>query len=59
MRPTLVPSTKKGQRMKPLVAPTYFMMLISLRRANTVSRMVLEMTTTLTSASTATSAQPA
>ena len=40
--------------MKPLVAPTYFMMLISLRRANTVRRMVLLMTTTLTKPSTAT-----
>lgn len=50
-----MPSTKKGRRMKPLVAPTYFMMLISLRRAKTVSRMVLLMTTTLTNPSTATS----
>ena len=54
IRPEVVPSTKKGKRMKPLVAPTSFMMPISLRRAKTVMRMVLLMTTMLTMASTAT-----
>ena len=37
------PSKRKGQRMNQFVAPTYFMMAISLRRAKTVRRMVLEM----------------
>ena len=35
------PSTKKGRVTKPLVAPTYFMISISRRRANTLRRMVL------------------
>ena len=43
-------------RMKVSVAPTYFMMLISLRRLKTVILMVLLMTTILTMASTATTA---
>ena len=37
------PSKRKGQRMNQFVAPTYFMMAISLRRAKTVRRIVLEM----------------
>ena len=52
--PEVTPSTKNGNRMNPLVAPTSFMMLISFRRLNTVILMVLLMTTILTSASTAT-----
>ena len=42
-RPSSRPSNTKGQRMKPSVAPTIFMMAISSRRSNVVSLMVLEM----------------
>ena len=42
IKPNNMPSIKNGQRIKPLVAPTYFIIAISLRRANTVNRIVLE-----------------
>ncbi|MNC73200.1 hypothetical protein D3C75_1243590 [compost metagenome] len=41
--PRSAPSIKKGQRMKPLVAPTSFIILISRSRAIMVSLMVFEM----------------
>ena len=41
--PIMKPSYTKGQRMKPLVAPTIRMMAISSRRSKVVSLMVLEM----------------
>ena len=40
------PSYTKGQRMKPLVAPTIRMMALSSRRSKVVSLMVLEMMNT-------------
>ena len=43
IKPRNKPSKRKGQRMNQFVAPTYFMMAISLRRAKTVRRIVLEM----------------
>ena len=43
IKPNNMPSIKNGQRINPLVAPTYFMIAISLRRANTVNRIVFEM----------------
>ena len=42
-RPTIIPSIKKGILIKLLVAPTYFMMLISLRLAKTLALVVFEM----------------
>ena len=42
------PSYTKGQRMKPFVAPTIFIMAISSRRSKVVSLMVLEMMNTET-----------
>ena len=44
--PIMKPSYTKGQRMKPSVAPTIFMMAISSRRSKVVSLMVLEMMNT-------------
>ena len=46
--PINIPSTKNGSFMKPRVAPTYFIMSISSRRANTLVRMELDTITTLT-----------
>ncbi len=43
--PISIPSIRNGPRINQLVAPTYFMMLISLSRASTVSFMVLDTTT--------------
>ena len=45
-KPNRKPSYTKGQRMKPLVAPTIRMMAISSRRSKVVSLMVLEMMNT-------------
>ena len=45
-RPSMKPSYTKGQRIKPLVAPTIFIMAISSRRSKVVSLMVLEMMNT-------------
>ena len=50
------PSYTKGQRIKPLVAPTIFIMAISSRRSKVVSLMVLEMMNTEITNSTAISA---
>ena len=41
--PRVKPSTIKGRRIKPLVAPTIFIMAISLRRSYMASLTVLEM----------------
>ena len=49
-----MPSTMKGTRTKPLVAPTDFMMLISMRREKIVTFTVLEMMNRDTTAKTAT-----
>ena len=46
VRPSSIPSTMKGQRMKELVAPHIFIMAISSRRSKVVSLMVLEMMNT-------------
>ena len=51
--PSRNPSYTKGQRMKPLVAPTIFMMAISSRRSKVVSLMVLAIMNTDTRNSTA------
>ena len=48
----------KGRRMNISVAPTYFMMLISLRRLNTVILMVLAMIIEATPMSSSTMAAP-
>ena len=47
------PSYTKGQRIKPLVAPTIFIMAISSRRSKVVSLMVLEIMNMDTTNSTA------
>ena len=43
--PIIIPSARNGPLMNQLVAPTYFIMLISLALLNTVSLMVLDTTT--------------
>ena len=45
--PSPIPSRMNGQRINQSVAPTYFMIAISLRRAKTVSRIVLEIMNTV------------
>ena len=52
------PSTKKGRVTRLLVAPTYFMISISRRRANTLRRMVLPTVMMLTTISTSTIPRP-
>ena len=53
VRPSMKPSYTKGQRIKPLVAPTIFIMAISSRRSKVVSLMVLEIMNMDTTNSTA------
>ena len=52
------PSTTKGRVTSALVAPTYFMISISRRRANTLRRMVLPTVMMLTIISTSTMSRP-
>ena len=52
------PSTKKGRVTMRLVAPTYFMISISRRRAKTLRRMVLPTVMMLTTISTSTIMRP-
>ena len=49
INPNSNPSTINGKRIKLSVAPTYFIMLISLRRVKTAARMVFAMMTNDTS----------
>ena len=58
IRPMTRPSIKKGSVTSALVAPTYFMISISLRRAKTLSRMVLPTVMMLTAIRTRTTQRP-
>ena len=49
--PVIIPSTKNGIRINVLVAPTYFIMLISFLLANTLALVVFEIITIDTIAS--------
>ena len=59
MRPITRPSMTKGRVTRALVAPTYFMISISRRRAKTLSRMVVPTVMMLTAISTSTTIRPA
>ena len=58
IRPMARPSTRKGNVTRKLVAPTYFMISISRRRAKTLRRMVLPTVMMLTTISTSTKMRP-
>ena len=57
-KPSTTPSKRNGQRMNQSVAPTYFMMAISLRRAKTVRRIVFEMMKSVAPARSSMSVKP-